>query len=108
MQKSFSAVQKSLLFQNSLFNFSRVNQFYIPNKAHPIKFTPKSNKWKGLRKNHRSESWTKDEVMQSTKDHVVFTWGATDAMRDSSVAYERGEGIYLYDYEGNKYIDFTS
>jgi taurine--2-oxoglutarate transaminase len=46
--------------------------------------------------------------MKSTEDHVVFTWGATDPMRKAAIAFERGEGIYLYDYSGKKYIDFSS
>lgn len=71
-------------------------------------FKPKSNKAKGLKKNHGSHSWSLDEVMQSTKDHVVYTWGATDAMRNGSKAYAKGEGIYLFDYDGKKYIDFSS
>lgn len=29
-------------------------------------------------------------------------------MRKSSISIARGEGIYLYDYKGNKYIDMTS
>jgi taurine--2-oxoglutarate transaminase len=29
-------------------------------------------------------------------------------MRDSAKDFKRGEGIYLYDYAGNKYIDFSS
>jgi 4-aminobutyrate aminotransferase-like enzyme len=38
----------------------------------------------------------------------MFTWGATDPMRKAAIAFERGEGIYLYDYNGKKYIDFSS
>lgn len=61
-----------------------------------------------MAKNHGSHEWTLDEVKQSTKDHVVFTWGATDPMREAAKDFKRGEGIYLYDYAGNKYIDFSS
>jgi len=48
------------------------------------------------------------DIQKSTEDHVVFTWGATDPMRKAAKDFKRGEGIYLYDYAGNKYIDFTS
>ena len=71
-------------------------------------FTPKENKGPGLSSNHRSSPWSLDEIMKSTEDHVVFTWGATDPMRKAAIAFERGEGIYLYDYSGKKYIDFSS
>lgn len=39
-----------------------LNQFYIPNRPEEVKFTPKSNKPKGMAKNHRSEPWTIDEI----------------------------------------------
>ena len=38
----------------------------------------------------------------------MFTWGATDGAREASVAIKRGEGCYVYDYDGNKYFDMTS
>lgn len=73
-----------------------------------MKFTPRSNKGPGLKSNHRSTPWNVDEVIKSNEDHVVYTWGATDAMRNSSIPIARGEGVYLFDYNGKKYIDMTS
>lgn len=90
------------------FGFSGINKPYIANKPDPLTFTPKSNKAKGLKSNHRSTPWTVDEVVESNKDHVVYTWGATDASRNASIPIERGEGVYLFDYSGKKYIDMTS
>lgn len=88
--------------------FSKINQEYVPNKPEPLKFTPRSNKGPGLKSNHRSTPWNVDEVIKSNEDHVVYTWGATDAMRNSSIPIARGEGVYLFDYNGKKYIDMTS
>jgi taurine--2-oxoglutarate transaminase len=85
-----------------------VNQFYVPNKPDPVTFTPKDNKAVGLAANHSVKEWPLNDVMKSTEDHVVFTWGATDPMRKAAKDFKRGEGIYLYDYAGKKYIDFTS
>lgn len=85
-----------------------LNQPYVPNKAELPKFTPKDNKAKGLQGNHRSAPWKLDEIQKSTEEHVVYTWGATDPSRKSAMAIERGEGVYLFDYNGNKYIDMTS
>jgi 4-aminobutyrate aminotransferase-like enzyme len=87
---------------------SKINQHYIPNKPEYPPFNPKDNKAQGLSSNHRSEDWTLDEVMKSTEEHVIFTWNATDPMRKGAKDFKRGEGIYLYDYAGNKYIDFSS
>ena len=89
-------------------NSTGLNQFYIPNRPEEVKFTPKSNKPKGMSKNHRSEPWSLEEVKKSTEDHVVYTWGATDPMRNAAIPIKRGEGVYLFDYNGNKYIDMTS
>ncbi len=61
-----------------------------------------------MSKNHRGTAWNLDEINQSTKDHVVYTWGATDPSRNSAMAIKKGEGVYLFDYNGNKYIDMTS
>ena len=87
---------------------SRINQHYVTNKPQLPKFVPKPNQAKGLQKNHRFEPWTYDEVMKSTEDHAMYTWGATDPMRKSAIAFQRGEGIYLIDYQGKKYIDMSS
>lgn len=38
----------------------------------------------------------------------MYTWGATDVMRNASKDFKSGEGIYLTDYAGKKYIDFSS
>lgn len=98
-----------MLLQMQAQNFSgKLNQFYIPNKAEKVQFTPKDNKPKGMSKNHRGTAWNVEEITKSTEEHVVYTWGATDPMRKSSMAIAKGEGVYLYDYSGNKYIDMTS
>lgn len=91
-----------------MFSFSKINQHYISNKPDMPVFKPKDNNGPGLASNHGSGDWSLEEVMQSTKDHVVYTWGATDPMRNSAKDFKRGEGIYLYDYAGKKYIDFSS
>lgn len=97
--------QKAMM---STSNAGSLNQFYIPNKPEPVKFTPKDNKAKGMQSNHRSTAWKLDEIQKSTEEHVVFTWGATDPARKSAIAIERGEGVYLFDYNGKRYTDMTS
>lgn len=106
--KSMSSNGRMLLqFQSQYFS-SKLNQFYIPNKPEKVQFTPKDNKAKGMSKNHRGSAWNLDEITKSTEDHVVYTWGATDPMRKSAMAIAKGEGVYLFDYSGKKYIDMTS
>ena len=57
---------------------------------------------------HNQGEWSKEQVYKSTEDHVMFTWGATDGAREAAVAVKRGEGSYLFDYDGKKYIDLSS
>ena len=61
-----------------------------------------------MQSNHRSGAWSLDEVMKSTEDHVMYTWGATDPSRKAALPIARGEGIYIYDYNGKRYADMTS
>lgn len=85
-----------------------INQHYIPNLPEPVKFNAKDNKAKGMSKKHKTQNWNLDDIMKSTEDHVVFTWGATDPFRKAAIPISKGEGVYIYDFSGNKYIDMTS
>jgi 4-aminobutyrate aminotransferase-like enzyme len=92
----------------NLRQFSKINKPYIRNKAILPEFKPKSNAGVGLKPHHSSAEWSVQEIMKSTEDHVVWTWGATDPMRNSAIAFQKGEGVFLYDYNGKKYYDITS
>lgn len=70
--------------QLSRFFFSKVNQFYIPNKPDRPTFTPVSNKPKVTNKKYTSDPWTKDQVMEASQNSSVYTWGATDPMIKSA------------------------
>jgi 4-aminobutyrate aminotransferase-like enzyme len=106
--KTTTSLLKQAFTQQSMRAFSGgLNQLYIPNKQEPVKFTPKDNRSKSV-KAYSSAEWSLEQVTKATEDHVVFTWGATDPMRKSAMAFKRGEGIYLYDYNGKKYVDMTS
>ena len=110
-------IPRYLKTSRSIINNSTLSSFssgsinggeYIHNKADKLEFKPKCNKAKGISGNHRFEPWTLEEVSKSNAEHVVYTWGATDPSRDSAIAFERGEGVYLFDYSGKKYMDMSS
>jgi predicted acetylornithine/succinylornithine family transaminase len=46
--------------------------------------------------------WSKDQVMQAYEQYVQTTYGRTP------VVFTRGEGAYLWDSEGKKYLDWVS
>ena len=48
----------------------------------------------------------KDEIIQNNLDYTLFSWSKQKGI--TPLAIQRGEGVYLYDYDGKRYIDFSS
>jgi taurine--2-oxoglutarate transaminase len=46
------------------------------------------------------------EIIQNNQDYTLFSWSKQKGQNPIAVKY--GEGIYLYDYDGKRYIDFSS
>lgn len=46
------------------------------------------------------------EIINNNQDYTLFSWSKQKGTNPIAVKY--GEGIYLYDYDGKKYIDFSS
>jgi len=47
-----------------------------------------------------------EEIIQDNFDYTLFSWSKQKGHRP--IAVERAEGVYLYDYSGKRYIDFSS
>src|SRR3982750_765328 len=46
------------------------------------------------------------EIIQDNLDHTLFSWSKQKGI--SPIAVKYGRGVYLYDYDDKKYIDFSS
>ncbi len=46
------------------------------------------------------------EIIQDNLDFTLFSWSKQKGIDPIAVKY--GEGVYLYDYEGKRYLDFSS
>ena len=46
------------------------------------------------------------KILQDNSDFTMFSWSKQKGI--APLAIERAEGVYLYDYEGNRIIDFSS
>ena len=46
------------------------------------------------------------EIIQDNLDYTLFSWSKQKEINPIAVKY--GEGVYLYDYDGKRYIDFSS
>ena len=49
---------------------------------------------------------TTDEIIQLCREHTFYSWSAQDKV--NPIAIERAEGIYFWDPDGKRYIDFNS
>jgi taurine---2-oxoglutarate transaminase len=47
-----------------------------------------------------------NEILQNNFDYTLFSWSKQKGL--APIPVERGEGVYLYDYEGKRYLDFSS
>lgn len=47
-----------------------------------------------------------EEIVEDNLDHTLFSWSKQKGLSPLAIKY--GEGVYLYDYDGKRYIDFSS
>src|ERR1700753_3369027 len=47
-----------------------------------------------------------EEIIQDSQDYTLFSWSKQKGTNPIAVKY--AQGVYLYDYDGKKYIDFSS
>ena len=48
----------------------------------------------------------RDEIIQNNLDYTLFSWSKQKGI--SPIAVKSGKGVYLYDYDDKRYIDFSS
>src|SRR5438034_10747492 len=46
------------------------------------------------------------EIIQDNQNYTLISWSKQKGTNPIAVKY--GEGVYLYDYDGKRYIDFSS
>lgn len=47
-----------------------------------------------------------EQILQNNLDHTMFSWVKQSGLSPMNI--ERAEGVYLYDRDGKRYIDFSS
>ncbi len=48
----------------------------------------------------------REEIIKNNLDYTLFSWSKQSGL--NPIAVERAEGVYIYDYDGKRYIDFSS
>ena len=46
------------------------------------------------------------EIIQDNLDYTIFSWSKQKSI--APIAVKHAEGVYLYDYDGKRYLDFSS
>ncbi|MBS1918876.1 MAG: aminotransferase class III-fold pyridoxal phosphate-dependent enzyme [Bacteroidetes bacterium] len=46
------------------------------------------------------------DIVSNSQDYTLFSWSKQKGTNPIAIKY--GEGVYLYDYDGKKYLDFSS
>ncbi|MDO9260685.1 MAG: aminotransferase class III-fold pyridoxal phosphate-dependent enzyme, partial [Flavobacteriaceae bacterium] len=46
------------------------------------------------------------EIIKNSMDYTLFSWSKQKGI--SPIAVKRAKGVYLYDYDGKRYLDFSS
>lgn len=54
----------------------------------------------------RSPLGSGGQIIQDNLDYTIFSWSKQKGIAPIAVKY--GEGVYLYDYDGKRYLDFSS
>lgn len=52
--------------------------------------------------------YTREQMENMVDKHSLFSWGIKDFLHPRSVYAVRGEGVYFYDINDKKYIDYSS
>jgi taurine--2-oxoglutarate transaminase len=47
-----------------------------------------------------------DEIIQNNLDYTLFSWSKQKGIKP--IAVDHAEGVYIYDHDGKKYLDFSS
>lgn len=59
-------------------------------------------------KRDSERKWDAQSVKEAIEQFSLFTWGASQAYADAALPVVRGDGIYLYDMDGRRYVDWNS
>jgi len=87
--------------------YPRVNARYQPDEHEKLPALPPREPAEGADPAHWQSEWSDADLQSATENNVMLTWGPSAPAKDLPKIV-RGEGVYLFDDQGNKYLDWTS
>jgi adenosylmethionine-8-amino-7-oxononanoate aminotransferase len=58
--------------------------------------------------NHKRSEWSENEIKEALTGASIFNWAPTTSMVNRAVNVKRAEGIYVYDHNDKKYVDWCA
>ena len=68
--------------------------------------TMQTSEMKQSTKTPPAHAGSRETIIQENLDYTLFSWSKQKGI--APIAVQRAEGVYLYDYDGKRYIDFSS
>lgn len=87
--------------------YPRVNSRYLPDYHEALPALAPLAMARGASAMHWQADWEESDVQRAVERHVMMSWTPSSPAKDLT-RFERGEGVYLYDDKGNRYLDWTS
>jgi len=61
-----------------------------------------------LERHGNEDYWSGEAVKEAGDEHVLFTWGATDPMNAGAIQIAKTDGVYFWNQDGKRFLDFNS
>lgn len=58
--------------------------------------------------NHARAEWSEEEIKEAVTGAQMYAWAPTNGAKERSVNVKRSEGIYVYDHNDKRYVDWCS
>ena len=57
---------------------------------------------------HCKKEWSASELEEAIVKNSVYSWGASGPIHESAIHVDHAEGVYFFDKNGKKYIDWSA
>jgi len=84
-----------------------VNLQYTPDKRPELQKSEYDNTCGEVSASHWDEEWSMDQLKAAAENNAMNTWGPSRPL-GNAIIVDRAEGVYVYDKQGKKYLDWTS
>lgn len=85
-----------------------IDNVFRPDTLKTPEFRPRDNSAGTPSELHSQDAWTDAQCAEKMKESSVFAWGPSDALRPNCPPVARGDGVWLYGPNEEKYLDWSA